>query len=123
VPSVAEQRVLAALATAPKHELAVERLTSLRPRIPGVLRILGELAARELCTITWDDGEGEEARVETHYRRTDYLRGSAAGEEAIQKILGRSKQRRALLDMLETRRRGCGCRRASCAGRSRGCVS
>jgi len=101
VPSVAEQRVLAALATAPKHELAVERLTSLRPRIPGVLRILGELAARELCTITWDDGEGEEARVETHYRRTDYLRGSAAGEEAIQKILGRSKQRRALLDMLD----------------------
>ena len=57
VPSVAEQRVLAALATAPRQELAVERLTSLRPRIPGVLRILGELAARELCSITWDDGK------------------------------------------------------------------
>ncbi|MBA3548462.1 MAG: primosomal protein N', partial [Nannocystis sp.] len=101
VPSVAEQRVLAALATAPKQELAVDRLTSLRPRIPGVLRILGELAARELCTITWDDGSDEAARVEMHYRRTDYLRGGPGGEEAIQGILGRSKQRRALLDMLE----------------------
>lgn len=101
VPSVAEQRVLAALATAPRQELAVERLTSLRPRIPGVLRILGELAARELCSITWDDGSDEAARVEMHYRRTDYLRGGAGGEEAIQSILGRSKQRRALLDMLE----------------------
>jgi primosomal protein N' (replication factor Y) len=99
---VAEQRVLAALATAPKQELAVERLTSLRPRITGVLRILGELAARGLCTVTWEDGEDEAARVETHYRRTDYLRGSAAGEEGIQAIIGRSKQRRALLDMLET---------------------
>lgn len=101
VPSVAEQRVLAALATAPRQELAVDRLTSLRPRIPGVLRILGELAARELCTITWDDGSDEAARVEMHYRRTDYLRGGSGGEEAIQGILGRSKQRRALLDMLE----------------------
>ena len=73
VPSVAEQRVLAALATAPRQELAVERLTSLKPRINGVLRILGELAARELCSITWDDGSDEAARVEMHYRRTDYL--------------------------------------------------
>jgi len=102
VPSVAEQRVLAALATAPRQELAVERLTSLRPRIPGVLRILGELAARELCTITWDDGGDEAARVETHYRRTDYLRGGAGGEESIQTIVGRSKQRRAVLDALES---------------------
>ena len=102
VPSVAEQRVLAALATAPKKELAVERLTSLKPRINGVLRILGELAARELCTIRWDDGADEGARVETHYRRTDYLREGAGGEAKIQEIVGRSKQRRALLDMLET---------------------
>ena len=102
IPSVAEQRVLAALATAPKQELAVDRLTSLKPRINGVLRILGELAARELCTITWDDGGDEAARVETHYRRTDYLRGGGSGEAAIQEIVGRSKQRRALLDMLET---------------------
>ena len=102
VPSVAEQRVLAALATAPKQELAVERLTSLRPRIPGVLRVLGELAARELCTISWDDGGDEAARVEVHYRRTDYLRGGAGGEASIQTMLGRSKQRRALLDALES---------------------
>lgn len=102
IPSVAEQRVLAALATAPKHELAVDRLTSLKPRISGVLRILGELAARELCTIHWDDGGDEGARVETHYRRTDYLRGGGGTEEAIQTIVGRSKQKRALLDFMET---------------------
>ena len=102
VPSVAEQRVLAALATAPRQELAVERLTSLKPRINGVLRILGELATRELCTIRWDDGADDGARVETHYRRTDYLREGAGGETKIQEIVGRSKQRRALLDMLET---------------------
>ena len=102
VPSVAEQRVLAALATAPRQELAVERLTSLKPRINGVLRILGELAARELCTIVWDDGADEGARVEVHYRRTEYLREGAGGEAKIQEIVGRSKQRRALLDMLET---------------------
>lgn len=102
IPSVAEQRVLAALATAPKQELAVDRLTSLKPRISGVLRILGELAARELCTIHWDDGGDEGARVETHYRRTDYLRGGGGTEEAIQTIVGRSKQKRALLDFMET---------------------
>lgn len=93
VPSVAEQRVLAALATAPRQELAVERLTSLKPRINGVLRILGELASRELCTIRWDDGADEAARVETHYRRTNYLRGDAGGEAKIRGIVGRSKQR------------------------------
>ena len=102
IPSVAEQRVLAALATAPKHELAVDRLTSLKPRISGVLRILGELAARDLCTIHWDDGGDEGARVETHYRRTDYLRGGGGNEEAIQTIVGRSKQKRALLDFMDT---------------------
>jgi primosomal protein N' (replication factor Y) len=102
VPSVAEQRVLAALATAPKQELAVERLTSLRPRIAGVLRLLGELAARGLCEISWDEAEDEGARVEVHYRRTDYLRGSAGDEDKLQKLVGRSKQRRALLDALET---------------------
>ena len=106
IPSVAEQRVLAALATAPKHELAVDRLTSLKPRISGVLRILGELAARDLCTIHWDDGGDEGARVETHYRRTDYLRGGGGNEEAIQTIVGRSKQKRALLDFMDTAPQG-----------------
>ncbi|HEY8376487.1 MAG TPA: primosomal protein N', partial [Nannocystis sp.] len=99
-PTPAEQRVLAALAVAPGQELAVERLIALRPRIPGVLRLLGDLAAKELCTISWDEGDTE-ARVEVHYRRTDYLRGAASAEEALREHIGRSKQRRALLDLLE----------------------
>ena len=101
LPTAAEQRVLAALASAPKQELAVERLSALRPRIPGVLKLLGELAGKDLVTIAWEDAGGEGARVETHYRRTDFLRGTAAAEEALREHIGRSKQRRALLDMLE----------------------
>jgi primosomal protein N' (replication factor Y) len=101
LPSPAEQRVLAALASAPKQELAVERLSALRPRIPGVLKLLGELAAKDLCTIAWDEAGGETARVETHYRRTDYLRGTASAEETLREHIGRSKKRRALLDFLE----------------------
>lgn len=101
LPSPAEQRVLAALASAPKQELPVERLSALRPRIPGVLKLLGELAAKDLCTIAWDEAGGETARVETHYRRTDYLRGTASAEETLREHIGRSKKRRALLDFLE----------------------
>lgn len=97
----AEQRVLAALATAPRHELAVERLSAIRPRIPGVLRLLGELAVKDMCTISWDDASDDGVRVETHYRRTDYLRGASSGEEVLREHIGRSKQRRALLDFLE----------------------
>ncbi len=102
LPTAAEQRVLAALASAPRQELAFERLSALRPRIPGVLRLLGELAAKDMVTIAWDEAGGETARVETHYRRTDFLRGTAAAEEALREHIGRSKQRRALLDMLES---------------------
>lgn len=99
--SLAEQRVLEALVVAPQKELAVERLSALRPRIHGVLRLLGELAAKELCTIAWDDGASE-ARVETHYRRTDRLRGAASAEEGLRAVIGRSKRRRALLDVLDS---------------------
>lgn len=101
LPTAAEQRVLAALASAPGGELAVERLIDLRPRIPGVLRLIGDLAVKELCTISWEDAGGEGARVEAHYRRTDYLRGAATAEETLREHIGRSKQRRALLDLLE----------------------
>lgn len=100
-PSALEQRVLAALAGAGGKGYAVARLTALRPRVPGVLKILGELEERGWCSTGWDEA-GQRARTEPHFRRTDYLRG-AGEEDRIKQAVGRSKQRRALLDYVETR--------------------
>ncbi|HRI10927.1 MAG TPA: hypothetical protein PKW35_24080, partial [Nannocystaceae bacterium] len=82
------------------REVEVQRLTAQEPRISGALGILAELADRGLCALRWDDGD-EGSRTELHFRRTDFLR--AAGDEAtLRTLVGRSKQRRALLDFVET---------------------
>ena len=89
------RRLLEALATT----TAVAKLTKLKPRIPGVLNLLAELETAGLCRTWWGD-DGARSRTETHVRRTDYLRGD---EEALQRLVGRSKQRRAVLDYLDGR--------------------
>ena len=100
-PSKHQMRILEAVAGAGGKGFPVARLTSLRPRIPGVFGVLAQLEDAGWCTSGWDEGGGK-ARTELHLRRTEYLRGTGA-EERIQKIVGRSKQRRAVLDYLETR--------------------
>ena len=95
----AEAHLLARIAAG--RELQVARLTAEEPRIPGALRLLAELADRGLCALRWDDGD-EATRTELHVRRTDYLRGGGADEAALRALVGRSKQRRALLDLLDT---------------------
>jgi primosomal protein N' (replication factor Y) (superfamily II helicase) len=98
----AGRRLLTALAEAGATGLPVSRLSRLRPRIPGALRRLGELERAGLCQTHWEDADVE-SRVELHVRRTDYLRGGSADEATLQDAVGRSKQRRALLDHLERR--------------------
>jgi primosomal protein N' (replication factor Y) len=50
-----------------------------------------------------DTGEAERrrARTQPHYRRTDRLRSGSADEPALVQVVGRSKQRRGLLDYLD----------------------
>ncbi|MCA9690003.1 MAG: hypothetical protein KC636_10375, partial [Myxococcales bacterium] len=98
--SRAGARLLEAIAAA-RGRLPIAKLHGLRPKIAGAHHELDALVAAGLCALDWED-EDLKARVELHYRRTDYLRGSTADEQAIQAVVGRSKQRRALLDMLET---------------------
>ncbi len=61
-------------------------------------RMLALLETAGLAEIGWEPDE--ELRTETWVRRTDALR-EGASEEELQRIIGRSKQRRALLDELE----------------------
>ncbi len=98
----AEHRLLRVLGERAPRELAVSKLTSIRPRIPKVLGLLSDLASRNLIEIHWDEGENEGSRTELHLRRTDYLRASTSDEATLRQHVGRSKQRRALLDFLET---------------------
>ena len=79
----------------------VARLTKLKPAIPSVLKRLASLAERGLVEIDAGEAERHQARTEPHVRRTDRLRGGSVDEPAIMQAVGRSKQRRALLDYLE----------------------
>jgi primosomal protein N' (replication factor Y) len=97
------RRVLQALADAGGAGLPVARLVKLRPRVPAALAVLADLVARGLAATDWSDASPE-PRSETVVRRTDYLRGAAADEDTLQRLVGRSKRRRALLDALEARR-------------------
>ncbi|MCA9682479.1 MAG: primosomal protein N' [Myxococcales bacterium] len=95
----ADHRLLTHLARA-KSPVAVAGLRKLEPPIPAVLRRLEALSERGLVTVDTDEAGERQARTEPHYRRTDRLRGGG-DEEAIKQAVGRSKQRRALLDFLE----------------------
>jgi primosomal protein N' (replication factor Y) len=94
------RRLLESIAQAGPAGLPVPKLARLRPRIPGALVRLAELERDGLCETRWSD-EGATTRTETFVRRTGYLLGGSADEEALQRLVGRSKQRRALLDRLE----------------------
>jgi len=93
------RRVLAWIADR-KNPVDLAELIRMRPRVHRAINIVSELASEGLCTIEWIDAP-ETSRTEAHYRRTDWLRGHSADEHEIQKLVGRSKQRRALLDHLE----------------------
>ena len=70
--------------------------------IRSPLARLTRLAEAELIEL--DAGAGassKRARTELHLRRTDRLRGGSGSEPAIEAAVGRSKQRRGLLDYLE----------------------
>jgi primosomal protein N' (replication factor Y) len=85
---------------------AVAKLARSQPLVPGALRRLAALAEHGLIELDLGEAEDRQARTESHYRRTDRLRGGSSAEPAIQAVVGRSKQRRALLDWLELQREG-----------------
>jgi len=96
-----QQRLLESIAAAGER-VPITQLARIADRVNGPLARLEELEVLGLVGQSWD-GEGrDETRTETCYRRTDYLRGGDADEEALQAVLGRSKLRRGLLDYLET---------------------
>ncbi|MCA9710290.1 MAG: primosomal protein N', partial [Myxococcales bacterium] len=79
-------------------------LSKVRPRIPAALRRLAELEVAGLCETGWADAEASPLRTESCFRRTDLFFGMAADEHRLKDIIGRSKQRRAILDYLEGQR-------------------
>jgi primosomal protein N' (replication factor Y) len=103
-----DRRILAHLVEAGAgvgaRALAVASLTGARgpqPPIPGILQRLSLLAERGLVEIDTGEADSKRERTMPHYRRTDRLRHGSADEPAIHRAVGRSKQRRALLDYLE----------------------
>jgi len=100
----AARRLLEALVEAGASGLPVARLTQLRPRVSAPLRRLGELEAAGLVATAWDDAEATPLRTESCYRRTDLLWGAGADEGRLREIIGRGKQRRAILDYLDSQR-------------------
>jgi primosomal protein N' (replication factor Y) len=84
--------------------LPVPRLTQLRPRVAAPLRRLAELEAAGLVITEWADAEATALRTETCYRRTDLQWGTEADEAGLRTVIGRSKQRRGILDYLEGQR-------------------
>ena len=98
--SLGQRRLLAAIANVGDVGLPLSALPGLRPRVVAATRVIGELEAQGLCRIDFE-ASTLAARTETHVRRTDYLRGASANEEKLRDVIGRSKQRRALLDYLE----------------------
>jgi primosomal protein N' (replication factor Y) len=103
-----DRRVLAHLdesgARPDSKGLAVASLTGARanrPSVPAILHRITALASRGLVEIDSGEAESKRERTDLHYRRTDRLRHGSADEPAIERVVGRSKQRRALLDYLE----------------------
>ncbi|TPV94148.1 MAG: primosomal protein N' [Myxococcales bacterium FL481] len=97
--SEGERRVLAAVVAAEPSGASLAELAKLRPRVTAVARVVASLEDQSLCRTDFEVGTN--ARTEIHVRRTDYLRGASADESALRTLIGRSKQRRALLDYLE----------------------
>jgi primosomal protein N' (replication factor Y) len=100
--SKSELRLMQALEQAPRKGLSVAKLTRLKPRVPGALGLLASLSERGLCRVHWEDATELSGRREMHYKRTALLRGRSVEEPKLKQIVGRSKQRRALLDHLES---------------------
>jgi primosomal protein N' (replication factor Y) len=96
------KRLLEALAAAGEEGCTMGALASLRPPIPGPLARLAELEEAGLAVSRWADDARGEARMELHLRASESVRGDRMNEEALREVLGRSKKRRALLDVLMT---------------------
>jgi primosomal protein N' (replication factor Y) len=95
-----EARLLAAVRDAGAAGLSLAALSRIRPRIPRAHAVVSRCESAGWISITVEEGVTK-TRTETHLRRTEYLRGRTVAEPAIKAVVGRSKQRRALLDMLE----------------------
>ena len=93
--------LIAAVGSSSRKAVSVAGLTRLEPPIPAVLRRVASLAEAGLITVETSPEAARRERTELHVRRTDRLRGAGSDEPALKRALGRSKQRRALLDHLE----------------------
>ncbi len=80
--------------------LPVSRAVKVVARRGSASAILATLEQRGWLEVGW--ATEEELRTETWIRRTDAMR-EQGGEDELQRVIGRSKQRRALLDELERR--------------------
>jgi primosomal protein N' (replication factor Y) len=98
--SPVDRAVLDAVHDAGGPGLPVSRIAKTVARKGSTSRILAGLEAAGLLALGWSSED--ELRTETWIRRTDALR-DGTGEDELQRVLGRSKQRRGLLDEIERR--------------------
>lgn len=100
-----QRRVLERVIEAGASGLPVTALARVRPAIRGVFARIAELEAEGWVATDWEEPDVS-TRTELHARRSALLHGGGADEVALQRVIGRSKQRRALLDELEGRAGG-----------------
>jgi len=93
-----ERAVLGAIRDAGGAGLPVSRVVKVVAKRTSASVLLAGLEQRGFVEVGW--AAAEALRTETWIRRTDALR-ETAGEDELQRVIGRSKQRRALLDALE----------------------
>ncbi len=98
--SSAQHDVLVAVRHAGSVGLPVSKVVKVVARRGSTSALLATLEAHGLLTVGW--ATEDDLRTETWLRRTDAMRDTA-GELELQRVIGRSKQRRALLDELERR--------------------
>lgn len=96
------KRLLVALAGAGEEGCTVGALASLRPPVQGPLARLAELEQEGFAVSHWADDARGEARMELHLRASEAVREDRMDEASLRELLGRSKKRRALLDILMT---------------------
>lgn len=105
-----DRRLLAQVHGAGAKPLAIAKLLGLVKKgelaISSPLARLARLAEAGLVEIEAGAAEAKRARTELHLRRTHRLRGGSRDEPAIAAAVGRSKQRRAVLDYLEVQSPG-----------------
>lgn len=96
-----DRALLEALAGFGRKKTPLSRVIKQLSKIPGAYAKLDELAQRGDCELLWED-QGDKPSQEMHYRCPESVHGDmrTKSEAELSEVVGKSKQRRGLLDDL-----------------------